>query len=305
MKESVKKTYFTIRSAVQKITDDQVWPYSAQAAFYMLLSFFPFLMFLLSILRYLTIFTQDELVNVFSMIMPKAIMEYVVTFIDEVYDMPVTLLSISVVVVLWYASRGIIAIIEGLNRVYETKETRNYFHVRLMGIFYTLLFVLAIILLLGLFVFGNTISGWISAHMPTFTAYTVHIMNWRLLVGITFMAFIFLLMYKFLPNRKTSLIKEIPGAVLAAFGWVAFSFLFSFYIDNLNNMSAVFGSLTTAVFCMLWLQFCLFILFMGAELNRLLFSERFIHLLKLIKLFVTVKKRDHHKKKSSEKSDAE
>ena len=73
-----------------------------------------------------------------------------------------------------------------------------------------------------------------------------------------------------LPNRKSHIFRELPGAIITAGGWLLFSYLFSYYIDNMGNYSYTYGSLAALAICMLWLYFCMYILFIGAEINMIL-----------------------------------
>lgn len=250
-----------------------MWPYSAQAAFYIIMSFFPFIMFLLTLLQFLP-FSRDELVAAMEYIVPAAVADYVIPIIDEAFqNASGVVLSITIVAVLWPASRGTVAIKDGLNRVYHVKERRFYGLVRAMSIGYIILFSLAIILLLGLYVLGERLVDHFGRLFPGIDDLLIRILSFRLVVSVAFLTLVFTLIYMLLPNRKSSLIKELPGAILASFGWIFFSYLFSYYIDNLSNMSATYGSLTTIILCMIWLEFCMFILFMGAEVNYFLCGE--------------------------------
>ena len=58
-----------------------------------------------------------------------------------------------------------------------------------------------------------------------------------------------------------------PGAMIASVGWIAYSVLFAFYIDNFSNYAPLYGSLTAVILLMLWLYSCMYILFLGAEIN--------------------------------------
>jgi membrane protein len=102
-----------------------------------------------------------------------------------------------------------------------------------------------------------------------------------LLLGV--LTLIFWLLYTAVPHRrsrlKTRLLRELPGAVIAAVGWVGFSLLYSFYIDRIGNFS-LYGSLTAVVLAMLWLYFCLYILFLGAEINVWLQQNALLPLLR-------------------------
>jgi membrane protein len=91
-------------------------------------------------------------------------------------------------------------------------------------------------------------------------------------------------MYIFIPNRKTKLYKEFPGALVSAAGWMGFSYLYSFYIDNMGNYSNMYGSLTAIVLFMLWFYFCMYILFIGGEVNVVLSSGDLLYFLKQARL---------------------
>ena len=98
-------------------------------------------------------------------------------------------------------------------------------------------------------------------------------MSLRTVIGFAILIIFFLILFLAIPNRKSSILDELPGAIIAAAGWMIFSYLYSFYIDNIGSFSNMYGSLTTIVFLMLWLYFCMYILFFGAEINNILASK--------------------------------
>lgn len=266
----IKSLFRLCRAFSKKINEDSIAAYSAQAAFFIILSFFPFVMFLLTLLQYLP-FSKDELFNTLSGFAPAQIAELIKGFVNEIYNSSSgTLLSVTVIVALWTASKGSLALQRGLNSVYGIRETRNYFLLRLRATIYTLIFSVLLICLLALFVFGNQISLLLSTHFPIINEFALLIISVRTLVGLCVLIIFFVIIYKFIPNRKSGIFRELPGAVTAAVGWLGFSYLYSFYIDNMSNMAATYGSLTAIVLCMLWLYFCMSILLFGAEINSVL-----------------------------------
>lgn len=86
---------------------------------------------------------------------------------------------------------------------------------------------------------------------------------------------IFLCMYKYVPNRKTTFFNELPGAVFAATGWFLFSYFYSVYVNHSPNFSLMYGSLSTLVFALMWMYFCMIIVFLGAELNMISYKKAF------------------------------
>ena len=227
-------------------------------------------MFLLTLLRYLP-FTQDELNSVIYNFVPSQIAEIIERLIGELYSTSSAVLSITIVVTLWTASRGILGIYRGLNSVFGIEETRNYLFLRLLAMIYTVIFSLMLILLLGLYVFGNQIVAWISSWFPNFmlNRYTILVVSFRTTIGILILLIFFIIMYNFIPNRRTKFFSQLPGAVFASVGWVVFSYLYSIYIDHMSNMTATYGSLTAVVLCVLWLYACMYMFFIGAEINSI------------------------------------
>ena len=92
------------------------------------------------------------------------------------------------------------------------------------------------------------------------------------LTPIVLVAFL-LLIYKFLPNRKDKFIRQLPGAVFTAIGWMAISWIFSVYVDVFTGFSSMYGSLTTIVLIMLWMYLCMYCILLGGELNMRIFPE--------------------------------
>ena len=256
----------------KRVSRDAVAAYAGETALFIIISFFPFVMFLLSIFRFLP-FAETDLVMLINLNLPEDLAEPVIFLLDEIYATSTTVVSISVITLIWSASRGMLSVIRGLNSVYQIPETRNYFLVRLISIFYMLIFTVIIILTLGLSVFGTTIKRAIEENIPeTAERYFqwLHIVDFRVILNMSVLFVFFVLFYTFVPNRKTKIIYEVPGALVTSVGWTAFSHLYSYYIGNLAKHTYMYGSLTAAVFLVLWLYFCFYIMFIGAEISSLI-----------------------------------
>lgn len=259
-----------IRSFTAKLRDDSISAFAAQAAFFIILSFFPFAMFLLTLLNYLPVSVEDLQAFILN-ILPETVTSVLDTILEELFiKTSKAVLSITVLAALWSASRGMLSLVRGLNAVYGHKETRNYFLIRGVSMLYTLVFAALLIVTLLLLVFGNQLYHFIIAKLPILGEAALIVMSLRFLVAMAILTLFFLLMYLVIPNRKSRLLYELPGAILTAGGWLGFSYLFSIYIDHMSNFSYTYGSLTVLAICMLWLYFCMYILFIGAEVNMLL-----------------------------------
>ncbi len=259
-----------INAFSKKLSEDNVTAFSAQAAFFMIISFFPFAMFLLTLLNYLP-FSKPDLLAAAESVFPQAVSSYISDILDELLEKSNgTVLSLTVIATLWTSSKGFYAIVHGLDAIYHSNGKRNYFLTRLLAALYTLLFAVLIVAVIFIFIFGNQIYLWSLEHVPILSEMALLIISVRTLVGFCLMILFFTLVYITMPNRKSSFFAELPGAILASAGWIGFSYLFSFYIDNFSNYSATYGSLTAVVLCMLWFYSCMYIMFIGAELNQIL-----------------------------------
>ncbi|NLZ84037.1 MAG: YihY/virulence factor BrkB family protein [Clostridiales bacterium] len=279
----IKGTYKLIRLFGKKMQDDHIPAYSAQAAFFIIISFFPFIMLIISIIKYLPI-TESSMLLFFSRLFPSGVSSMVVSIVNNIYitDSSMTLISITAVSTLWSAGKGFLSIMTGLNKVFSIKETRGYLYLRVTSAFYTLIFAIMVIATMILFVFGNLLYIWIEKKVPILADMALLIISVRTIIGLITLLIFFVLIYLFIPNRKAKVMEEIPGALICAAGWMGFSYAFSYYIDNFSNFSATYGSLTVIVLFMLWMYFLMYILFIGAQFNRLLEDKHFVSKVKKV-----------------------
>jgi len=264
----IRAGYLMIKAFLKKLREDTVSAFAAQTAFFVILSFLPFLIFLLTLVRYLPVETENLLASV-QTVFPEAVHEYIGVLLSEVMEKTTgAILSISVITALWSASRGFLVIIQGMNAVYGNKETRKYFVLRLLSVGYTLVFAVVLLLTLVLLVFGNQIYLYAQSRVSLLRQTAFLVICLRTVVSLVVLTGFFWGLYLLVPDRKSKhATAELPGAVLSATGWLGFSYLYSFYIDRMSNFSAMYGSLTAIVLCMIWLYACMYIMFIGAELN--------------------------------------
>ena len=257
----------------KRVSRDAVAAYAGETALFIIISFFPFVIFLLSIFRFLPFVTEADLMLLINNNLPDVIAEPVITIIDEIYATSSTVVSISIISIIWAASRGMLSVIRGLNSVYQIPETRNYLLVRLLSIFYMLIFTVIILLTLGFSVFGTTIRKALEENIPeTAEKYFswLRLIDFRTALTMAVLFVFFVIFFTVVPNRKTKLIYEVPGAIVTSVGWTAFSHIYSFYIRNMAHYTYMYGSLTAVVLLVLWLYFCFYIMFIGAEISSLI-----------------------------------
>ena len=256
-----------IQKFLKQLKKDAVAAYAAQASYFTILSAFPFCMFLLTMIQYLP-FTEQDLLNAAASVFPSGLNTYATVMIQEIYhSSAAAIISVTAITTLWSASKAFFSLISGLNAIHKIEENRNYIALRVVAAIYTLVFTVMLIVCLSLFVFGNTLVAALTHMFPVMQNLLLLIISIRTIVFLFILIIFFLLLYLVIPNRKSKIKTELPGAVLVSVGWLGFSYLYSFYIDNFASFGNTYGSLTAIVLFMLWLYVCMYMLFIGAEFN--------------------------------------
>lgn len=261
---------FHIKKIKNKFVRDEMTVYAAQASFFIVLSFFPFIMVLMTLLQFIPNLSGDMVIAILMSIIPdidksRPFIENAISDLN-IYS-PGTILWITIITALWSASKGMLSMERGLNRVWKSRGFRNYFLTRLICTGYTLVFMVMCIASLLLLVFGTAIQNFMIRHFPLFGELTKNILSLRTLLAIGILVVSFTSLYAIVPSRKLSMKQQIPGAVFSTVCWILFSYGFSIYFSHFSNFSYSYGSLTAIVLLMLWLYMCICILFAGAEIN--------------------------------------
>lgn len=248
------------------LNEAEVGTYASGAAFFLFLSMIPMIMIVSRILPH-DLFAGKEMVSISQAVIPEKIYHFLLGIVDSYHGNNVTLMSFSVLVIVWSASKGVLALIRGLNHIYEVDETRGYILLRLKASFYTVFLLLAILLSAGVLVFGNTLAGWLIPETGV-AARIWRIFGWIRHVFVACMiSVVFCTMYSLLPNNQQSWKAHYPGAVVTSVFWTLYSFGFSIYVNYFGGFS-MYGSLTSIVIVMIWLYFCMYIFFGGALVNK-------------------------------------
>ncbi len=269
----LKKSIKMIFGFVDAMQDDHVGAYAAQSAYFIMLSFFPFTILLVTLIQYTSITAQD-VYHAAQMVFPESMNNFILGLIEEVYSKTALTVSLSAIVTAWSAGKGFLALMRGMNTIYNVEERRNYFVLRLRSALYTVAFVVAVILSLVVLVFGNSLHEAAVQYVPLLAVITGVIVRFKGILAIGFLSVVFVILYRFVPNRRARLISQAPGGIFSAVCWYLFSIGFSVYVEYSPGLSNMYGSLTTIVLVMLWLYFCMYIILIGAEINSY-FEDQF------------------------------
>ena len=263
-----------IRHIWRYFSQKHISSHAAGAGYFIVLSVFPMLVLLLSLLRY-TGLEVDTLTNFVGNFLPEALHPAAKRLILSTYrNTSGVVVGVSAVTGLWSASRGIYALLKGLNTIYEVPEDRGYLYIRGISMVYTILFVMILLTTLVLSVFGATLLARLPARNLSLLQFLDGLVDMRFLLLLLLQTGLFSAMFMALPNRRNTFRESVPGALLASVGWLAFSDLYSVYVQNFAGYANVYGSVYAVALSMLWLYFCISIVFCGGALNHYLATHK-------------------------------
>jgi membrane protein len=258
-----------------RLVFDTIPSKGAEISFYLLLSFFPLLIFIITLISYIPMIHLNLYINSLSKFMPSnaySIVSYIIG--RAISDKSTNLLIISFFIALWSATNAVTAIIRGINKAYDQEETRPFIKVIAISQLFTIELVLLITFSLVLVVYGNKISDFI-INFLNFDNYAFTILNWvRYIIAIITMLLLFLSLYMYTPNHRLRLKDVYPGAVFSTICWITSSVIFSYYANNYINYSLLYGSIGGIVALLSWLYLSSMVILIGAELNAAFYFRK-------------------------------
>jgi len=257
---------FTL-NIVRRCSEDDVSGNAAKLGFYFLLSLFPLLIFLTSMIGFLP-GVQDSLLDGLSRVVPPEAMKLVRnTLADVVSNRSGGVLSLGLIASLWSASSGVASLMEALNRAYEVTEKTPFWKRRMKAVALTLAAALLVACGSLLIMTGHRVGGWLehSFQISAALAFISTVMGYLTGFGLSLLGIQAL--YYFGPQKSRERRRVNPGALIAAVGIVIGSLLFSFYVRVGPSASATYGSLGAVVTLMLWLYLVGLMLLLGGEIN--------------------------------------
>lgn len=261
------QTLVFIKQLYQRIVEADVFGLAAQLAYFFLLSLFPFLIFLVTLLGYLPI-DPISFMDFIETYAPEEITEMINSNLTHlVGNQNGGLLSIGIIGTLWSASNGVNAITRAFNKAYEVDEDRSFIVARLIAVVLTLAMIIVIVIALVLPVFGRMIGVYIFSLFSLSESFLQFWDTMRLVISTIAFFIVLLALYKLAPNARIKLKNAVWGAIFATFAWQLVSLAFSFYVNTLGNYSATYGSLGAVIVLMIWFYISGIIIIAGGVLN--------------------------------------
>ncbi len=254
-----------IQSFMQELSKRNIGAYAGSIAFFFLLSMIPVLI-LISMALPLIGYTETQFTQLLIAVIPEIIDERVTTIIHEVYSFSGTVLPITILTLVWSCARGMLGLMYGLNCVYNIKDDRSYFVLRLLATFYMLLLIVLFLVMLVLIVFGQQIQIYLNHLLPYIGNLFGAFLQFRYVIVVGAGVTILSLIYKLVPYENQPFIEQVPGACFTVIAWILFSKIFA-AISSLSTYSFYYGSLTVLIVFMFWLYWCIYIILIGGYIN--------------------------------------
>jgi membrane protein len=247
---------------------------AAQLAYLFLLSIFPFLIFSITLLGYTSI-KADDVLNLVKRFVPFETASIIADNVSGVLAGRNTgLLSFGAIAAIWSASSALNSIINVLDKSYDVSETRSFLKSRAVAIALTFMMIPAIMVSLLLPVFGEKIGRLIFLYMGLSSVFLTLWNLARWVLSFCIMIGVLAGIYYFAPNKRLRFKGVLAGAVFTTIGWHVVSWCFSYYVNHIENYSAVYGSLGGIIVLMVWFYLVALLIILGGVLNSTLDSVR-------------------------------
>lgn len=256
----------------KKVNINDINSRAAAMSYYLLLSIFPFLIFMINLLSYIPIIHINKFLNSFNDLIPNSAFAMIESIINSaISDKSISLTVFSFIFTLWSSSRAVRVFIKGINKSYNLKETRSFFKLILISFYFTVELIVLIISSMVFLLYGEKVGyiifkflGLSKLFMPTWNLF-----RYSFVIAITI--WIVSSLFRYGPNKKINLIEAMPGAILSIFGWILVSVVFSFYTNNFSNYQVIYGSIGGIIALLTWFYLSSWIMLLGCEINALIY----------------------------------
>jgi membrane protein len=269
-----------LKRTIKEFSEDNITDWAAALTYYGVLSIFPALIVLVSILGLIGESATQPLIDNLGSVAPGPAQEIFRSAIENLQGSQGAagvFFIIGILGAIWAASGYIAAFMRASNAIYDMPEGRPIWKTLPVRVGLTvLLIVLTVISAVAV-----TLTGGLATEAGNLiglgdTAVTVwNIAKWPVLLLLV--SFMFAVLYWAAPNVKQPGFRWIsPGGILAVIGWVIASAAFAFYVANFGSYNETYGALAGPIVFLVWLWISNMMILLGAEFNAELERSRAI-----------------------------
>ena len=259
---------FFIKRLIQRFNDDNVTALAAEATYYFILGLIPFMIFLVNSMLFFAAPQLHVIMSLLSYLPDDVAVAMEANILRIIQARSSIWLFIGLAGALWTSSQGVDTLIRSTDlAVYGDRNRQSYIRVNAKSIIFTLFISFAMILSLGLIVFGNAVVYAIAYyfHVPE-----ILLKLWTVVkFGIPFViiAFSLAVFYEYAPaGRRSDWRRVITSAFLVTSIWIALTAAYGYYILHVSSMGLTYGSLIGLVVLFIWFHLAAMVIIAGGEL---------------------------------------
>jgi membrane protein len=257
--------------------DDDGWALASHIALSTLLALFPFLIVLTALAGYVgSKEIADNLANILLETWPAEVAE---PLAREIHNVLTTarggVLTVGVVLSIYFASSGVDSLRIALNRAYSATETRSIWLLKLESIGYVLVAALSLLALGFLIVLAPLFFASAETYAPWIAKLGSQLTYWRYGIAITVIVIALVVAHKWLPAGKRSFADIAPGVIVTLILSLATGILFGRYLAEFaSNYVTMYAGLASAMIALVFLYWSATIFVYGGELNAAILHQR-------------------------------
>ncbi|WP_339252486.1 YihY/virulence factor BrkB family protein [Sporosarcina sp. FSL W8-0480] len=257
-----------IQKVLSRFFKERFFDQAAQTAYYLLLSMFPFLIFLFSLLSYLPVNEEVFLTFIKPFAPSEAYLIIEQNVRSIIFKVQGNVLYTSLTVAFWISSVAVQSLARSLDQANGYIRRYAFWKVLIRDLGVTLLFMLVLSLSLFLPLVERALHE-VVTYYDTVEQWSGWLYIWPLVkwgLGTLFLILFFLLFYKLVPTGRMKVKEVLPGALFTAIGWQLFSLFFGSYVATVDY-TKLYGQLSGIILLVLWFYFTAVILMISGLLN--------------------------------------
>lgn len=279
-KEQLKSFLRAIKRLVISIIENDFYGMAAEMGFMGVIGIFPFMLFLTAVFGWMgNKSLMDPIIIFLSNIMPEQAMSLIRTVLSEAMIFShgglMAIMGICVTIVL--STNAMAVVLKGLNRAYKVEETRNFVYTRVLSLIMVFVDTMVLFLSINLIIFGKVIINFFITHLHMSKAVAITLLTLRWPVAFAALFLMAFLSYYILPdlrgNDRFKRTSALPGTFFFCLFWLAGSWGFSVYVNNLKTYNMVYGTIGAFAVLMVWLYYTSVLILIGGEINSQVYNK--------------------------------
>lgn len=268
------------KHVVKAVLDNDFSGMAAEMGFMLMLGIFPAMLFLMAVFGWMGNKNFMHPVLMFlSNVIPVDSMKLIHTVLKEVmiFSKGGLLAVIGIIVTLFLTSNAVAVVLKGLTKAYKVEETRSFLYTRILSIIMVFVNTFMLFLSINLVVFGKFIINFLVNYVGISHAFAITLLTLRWPVAFVALYFMAFINYYILPDlkgcEKLKRKSALPGTLFFCIFWLAGSWGFSIYVNNLQTYNKVYGTIGAFAMLMVWLYYSSLLLLIGGEINSQVYNK--------------------------------